>query len=256
MQQVAFFDLDNTMVHGSSLFHVARRLVSDGLLSRRRVAGFAFMEARFVIARTESRCDRARITGEALQLVSGRTADEVSRVCDSAAERLIATRTVRATVEALRRHQAVGAETWLVTASPIELAGSVARLLGMTGALATVPEIVDGRYTGRLRSGLMHGARKADAIRELAATRSLDLANGYAYSDSENDLPMLSLTGHAAVVNANRRLRSLARMRGWEILRIGPVPCDAVASAEEETQESWDDQIIPPFPQHLLLFSA
>ncbi len=58
MTQVAFFDLDNTMVHGSSLFYVAKRLMREGLLSRRAVAGFALMEARFVLARTESREDR------------------------------------------------------------------------------------------------------------------------------------------------------------------------------------------------------
>ena len=257
MTQVAFFDLDNTMVHGASLFYVAKRLMREGLLSRRAVAGFALMEARFVLARTESREDRERITSDALGLVRGRSAVEIAELCSRVADGLVASRTVRATVSALREHQRAGAETWLVTASPIELATAIAQRLGMTGALATVPEVVNGRYTGRLESGFMHGPRKAQAIQELAQQRDLDLAAGISYSDSENDVPMLSLTGRAAVVNANRRLRSKARAHGWQVLHGTPLLCEERLLSEMEIGNDERSAFeMPAYPPHLLLFAA
>ncbi|MHB0929550.1 MAG: HAD family hydrolase [Candidatus Nanopelagicales bacterium] len=229
MKQVAFFDLDNTMVRGSSLFYFARQLMAEGLLRRRTVACFAILEARFVLRRRESAEDRDRVAANALAMVRGHSAMEINALCTRIAERLMGERLVPATLQALRKHQAQGAETWLVTASPIELADAIAAGLGMTGAIATRPDIVDGRYSGTLNHGIMHGPRKAAAIVGLALDRGLDLAGAFAYSDSENDVPMLSLTGHAGVVNANRRLRRIARARGWSILPACSFGCALAA---------------------------
>jgi len=106
---------------------------------------------------------------------------------------------------------------WLVTATPVELASIIARRLGLTGALGTVAEVKDGRYTGRLVGEMMHGEAKAEAVRALAEREGLDLSRCTAYSDSANDLPMLSLTGTAVAVNPDTELRAVARSRGWTI---------------------------------------
>jgi phosphoserine phosphatase len=95
------------------------------------------------------------------------------------------------------------------------VAGIIAARLGLTGALGTTAEHVDGVYTGRLRGELLHGAAKADAVRALALAEGLDLARCSAYSDSSNDLPMLSLVGHPTVINPDRRLRRHAAEQGW-----------------------------------------
>jgi len=254
VKPVAFFDLDNTMVHGSSLFYVARRLMAEGLLKRRTMAGFAIMEARFVIARTESREHRDSIVSDALNLVRGHSAADMAAVSSRVAAELLASRSVRATLHALREHQHSGAETWLVTASPIEVARVIAEKLEMTGALATVPEIVDGIYTGRLVSGLMHGPQKAMAIQELARARGLDLEHAISYSDSANDLPMLSLTGRAAVVNANRRLRAIARARGWQVLHRTPLFCEHAVLRELQLENRLEAAFsVPTYLPQLLL---
>jgi phosphoserine phosphatase len=104
---------------------------------------------------------------------------------------------------------------WLVTATPVELASIIAHRLGLTGALGTVAEVVDGKYTGRLVGELMHGPAKAEAVLALAEREGLDLSRCTAYSDSANDLPMLSLTGTAVAVNPDTELRAIARSRGW-----------------------------------------
>jgi phosphoserine phosphatase len=104
-----------------------------------------------------------------------------------------------------------------VTAAPAELGAVIARRLGLTGAIGTVAEVINGVYTGRLVGEMMHGAAKADAIAALAAAEGLDLSRCAAYSDSINDLPMLGVVGHPVAVNPDAALRRAARERGWEI---------------------------------------
>jgi phosphoserine phosphatase len=106
---------------------------------------------------------------------------------------------------------------WLVTATPVELASIIAHRLGLTGALGTVAEVKDGRYTGRLVGEMMHGEAKAEAVRALSTREGLDLSRCTAYSDSANDLPMLTLCGTAVAVNPDTELRAVARSRGWTV---------------------------------------
>jgi HAD superfamily hydrolase (TIGR01490 family) len=114
-------------------------------------------------------------------------------------------------------HLDQGQRVWLVTAAPIEIASIIARRLGLTGALGTVSEHVDGIYTGRLVGDMLHGPAKSEAVRALAEREGLDLARCSAYSDSYNDLPMLSMVGDPCVVNPDSKLRDHARANGWRI---------------------------------------
>lgn len=218
MTSAAFFDLDNTLVRGSSLFFLARQLVREGIVSRMEMLRFAWFELRFVLTRSENRSHRDVVTSKALAIVAGYTTQEVSRVISRVTTRLLDQRLVPSIISELREHQRLGRPTFLITASPIELAADLASKLGMTGAIATTPETVNGVYTGRLLGEPMHGQRKASAVLALAERYQLDLGTSFAYSDSQNDLPLLSCVGQAAVVHANRRLCRLARSRGWQVL--------------------------------------
>ena len=114
-------------------------------------------------------------------------------------------------------HLDQGQRVWLVTAAPIEIATIIARRLGLTGALGTVAEHVDGVYTGELVGEMLHGSAKAVAVTELAERFGLDLARCSAYSDSYNDLPMLSAVGDPCAINPDARLREHARAHDWRI---------------------------------------
>lgn len=106
---------------------------------------------------------------------------------------------------------------WLVTAAPVEIATVIARRLGLTGALGTVAESVDGVYTGKLVGEPLHGPAKAEAVRALALAEGLDLGRCAAYSDSHNDIPMLSLVGHPYAINPDSKLRKHARQMDWRL---------------------------------------
>ena len=114
-------------------------------------------------------------------------------------------------------HLDQGQRVWLVTAAPIEIAQIIARRLGLTGAMGTVSEHVDGIYTGKLVGDLLHGPAKAEAVKALAIREHLDLERCSAYSDSFNDLPMLNLVGDPCAINPDSRLRDHAKEQGWRI---------------------------------------
>jgi phosphoserine phosphatase len=76
---------------------------------------------------------------------------------------------------------------------------------------------VNGVYTGRLVGEPLHGPAKAEAVKALAAARGLDLSHCAAYSDSSNDIPMLSLVGHPYAINPDSTLRKYARKHDWRL---------------------------------------
>jgi HAD superfamily hydrolase (TIGR01490 family) len=214
----AFFDVDNTMMMGASLFWFARGLASRKYFTSRDMAGFVWQQAKFRIAGSEGSAEDVRAIREnALAFVAGRSVDEIVQASGEIYDELMADRIWSGTRALAQKHLDAGQRVWLVTATPIELAGIIAHRLGLTGALGTVSEIVDGKYTGRLVGEMMHGEAKAEAVLALAEREGLDLARCTAYSDSSNDLPMLSLTGTAVAVNPDSELRSVARARGWDI---------------------------------------
>ena len=213
----AFFDVDNTMMMGASLFWFARGLAARKYFSTRDLALFAWQQAKFRLAGNESADDMHTIRENALAFVAGREVAEIVQAAEEVYDELMADRIWSGTRVLAQQHLDAGQRVWLVTATPVELARIIARRLGLTGALGTVAEVRNGAYTGRLVGELMHGEAKAEAVRALAQREGLDLERCTAYSDSANDLPMLTLVGTAVAVNPDTELRSVARARGWQV---------------------------------------
>lgn len=213
----AFFDVDNTMMMGASIFHFARGLASRGFFHSRDLARFAWKQITFRVGGQESPEGMADAREAALAFVAGREVEEIVRLGEEIYDELMAERIWAPTRALAQQHLDAGQRVWLVTATPVELASIIARRLGLTGALGTVAETEDGRYTGHLIGVPLHGPAKAEAVRALAEREGLDLSRCTSYSDSINDVPMLSTTGHAVAVNPDPDLKKAAREHGWEI---------------------------------------
>ncbi|MEP6598723.1 MAG: HAD-IB family hydrolase [Actinomycetota bacterium] len=212
----AFFDVDNTMMVGASIYHFAKGLTARKFFSWRDLASFAIKQAR-LRAVGESRTDMHQTRDSALAFVAGKPVDSIIALCGEIYDEEMADRIWSGTRALAQLHLDAGQRVWLVTATPQELAQIIAARLGLTGALGTVADTVDGRYTGALLGDVLHGEAKASAVRTLAEREGLDLTRCAAYSDSINDLPLLSLVGRAVAVNPDSALRVEARARGWEI---------------------------------------
>jgi HAD superfamily hydrolase (TIGR01490 family) len=212
----AFFDVDNTIMRGASIFHFARGLAARKFFTFRDLSDFAWKQARFALG-AEDMGDMASATEAALSFVAGRRVEELQSLAEEIFDDVMATKLWPGTLALAQGHLDAGQRVWLVTATPVELATIMARRLGLTGALGTVSEIEDGVYTGRLVGQPLHGPAKVEAVRALAAREGLDLSRCAAYSDSSNDIPMLSLVGNPCAVNPDSDLRAYAREQGWTV---------------------------------------
>lgn len=212
----AFFDVDNTVIRGASAFHIARGLWQRDYFTARDILSFGYEQATYVLfGETAEQMKRIRTHG--LGIIKGWSVAEMTAVGEEVYDELLASRVYPGTKDIIDEHLAKGHEVWLVTASPIEIGRMIARRIGATGALGTVAEHVNGHYTGRLEGDFLHGPRKADEVRRLAAERGLDLEASHAYGDSLNDASMLQAVGHPCAINPEPRMRRLAIDRGWPI---------------------------------------
>lgn len=213
----AFFDVDNTVMQGASIFHLAKGLYRRKFFTTRDLVGAAYKQAYFRIAGVEDPEHVAEARNSALAFIAGHTVQELEEIGEEIFDEAMAHRIWPGTRALAQMHLDQGQRVWLVTAAPIEIASLIARRLGLTGALGTVSEHVDGVYTGKLVGDMLHGPAKAVAVTALAEREGLDLALCSAYSDSSNDLPMLSLVGDPCAINPDARLRAHARANGWRI---------------------------------------
>ncbi|HEY3530431.1 MAG TPA: HAD-IB family hydrolase [Nocardioides sp.] len=213
----AFFDVDNTMMQGASIFHLARGLHRRKFFTTREIASAAWKQAYFRIVGVEDPDHVASTRASALSFICGHTVEELQELGEEIFDEAMAHRIWPGTRALAQMHLDEGQRVWLVTAAPIEIAQIIARRLGLTGALGTVAEHVDGVYTGRLVGDMLHGPAKGEAVKALAEREGLDLGACSAYSDSYNDLAMLSLVGGPCAINPDARLRAYARQQGWRV---------------------------------------
>jgi HAD superfamily hydrolase (TIGR01490 family) len=235
----AFFDVDNTVMQGASIFHLARGLYARDFFTARDIGRFAWQQAKFRIVGREDMGNVHEARETALSFAAGHTVAELTTIGEEVFDEVMATKVWPGTRALARMHLDAGQRVWLVTATPVEVATVIATRLGLTGALGTVAETEDGVYTGRLVGEILHGEAKAEAVTALARREGLDLGACSAYSDSANDIPMLSLVGHPCAINPDARLRAHAREHGWRVrdyrtgrkaVKIG-VPTAAAAGA-------------------------
>jgi HAD superfamily hydrolase (TIGR01490 family) len=214
----AFFDLDRTLMVGSSGIFFARAAFETGMISRGRLARDVYENLRFRLrGSTDDRADAVRErVGEMIAGVPVRDLQRLSpRVLAGVLPRLYPQMLERA-----YEHQEQGRRVYIVTAALQEMADMLAHVLAFDGGLGSRLEVVEGRYTGRPAGPFNYREGKVVSMRRLAEREGLDLAASYAYSDSESDLPMLRAVGHAVVVNPDAELRRIAAQEGWEAIYL------------------------------------
>ena len=216
---IAFFDVDNTLIRGASVYYVGREAFKRGLISWRDIAVFAWHQFRF-LAVGENRAHLASARERALGLVSGQSEEGLIALAEDIYEHRFAPRLWLETVELARAHLDKGHEVWLITATPQLVAQVIADRLGLTGAIGTRVQALDGIFTGALDGHVLHGDEKAAVAADHARERNAPLRDCWAYSDSSNDIPLLSMVGNRIVVNPDAKLQAHADRHGWSVLPL------------------------------------
>ena len=219
----AFFDVDRTLLRGSSLLHVARPMRSEGLLPTRAMLHSLVMQARFSMRGFDETQIRDAVRGVGA-LVDGIEVERLHRFAQRTIPRHVLPRVYSEARARIEWHRRCGDLVFLVSSSPSEFIAELGRLLGVDDVAATIAESRDGRYTGRIIR-FCHGHAKADALRELSLSHGLDLERSYAYGDSfVSDLAMLEEVGNPVCVNPDRALAEAAALRGWPVERFERTP--------------------------------
>jgi HAD superfamily hydrolase (TIGR01490 family) len=158
----------------------------------------------------------AKMRASVLALTKGWDQARVSEIVEEALEAVVEPIIFGEALDLIAGHREAGRLVVIVSASPTEIVGPLARYLGADAAIASRALVDDaGRYTGAMAFDAF-GPSKVVAMTDLAARRGIDLASSFAYSDSATDIPMLEAVGHPVAVNADRELARVASERGWE----------------------------------------
>ncbi len=214
----AFFDLDRTIIGGSSVFVFGWVAYREGLVPTTQLVKDAVNAVAFTFTGASDDKTEA-VKTRILEAIEGVPVSTLTGLADEIIPRLLddVRREARGLIDL---HSAAGRDTYIVSASPVEIVARFAEAMEMTGGLGTVAEVDDGVYTGRLARPFCYGEGKAIAIKRLAEEKGYDLTLSYAYTDSAGDLPMLDIVGHPVAVNPDRPLEATAYHRGWPIVEF------------------------------------
>src|ERR687893_1688947 len=218
MKGAAFFDLDKTLIEGSSALHFGRAAYKHGMLSRRQLVRDVWANLKFrVQGSTDESTDALR--QRILDALAGQRVVDLRRLGPDVLAGILPLLYKDVLREAYA-HQDAGRPAYIVTAASQELAEVLAHVLVLDGGIGMRSEVRDGVYTGKPAGPFTYREGKAEAIREIAAREDIDLSESFAYSDSESDLPMLRAVGHPVAVNPDAELLRVAREEGWDVLRL------------------------------------
>jgi HAD superfamily hydrolase (TIGR01490 family) len=214
----AFFDLDRTLLRRSSALALAGSFRERGLISRWQMLRAAGWQLLFV-ARGASHEAVRRGAEDGLRVLAGYTPDELRELVSEAMEPVLRPLVYAEPLRLVEEHHERGERVYIVSATLQEIVDAIAEDLGFDGALGTICEVRDGRYTGRALRAL-HAEAKAEVLHEIAQDEGFDLTECTAYSDSHTDLPFLEAVGHPVAVNPDRALRKIADERSWPLLEF------------------------------------
>lgn len=215
--RAAFFDVDNTLVRGSTIYFLGRGMYQRGFFTKSDISRFVLANLRFRLTGTEKEDEINRFQRAAQEFIGGHNVSDIKKVALEIYDEYVSPSLWEGTIKIAKTHLENSDEVWLITAAPEDMAKLIAERLGLTGALGSKAATKDGNYTGEMNGPLLHGREKATAIRELALERGFNLEECHGYSDSHNDLPLLQCVGRPSAINPDAILRIRALKEGWPI---------------------------------------
>jgi HAD superfamily hydrolase (TIGR01490 family) len=217
---LALFDLDNTLLAGDSDYEWGQFLVDQGVLER---AEYEAQNREFYEQYAAGTLDIHEFLGFALRPLAEHASADLARWhADFMRQRIRPM--IGAKARALvARHRDAGELCAVVTATNSFVTGPIAREFGIEHLIATEPEAVDGRFTGRVAGQPCFREGKILRVEQWLGRegrRLGDFARSAYYSDSHNDLPLLERVTHPVAVDPDEALAAEARRRGWPMISL------------------------------------
>ncbi len=214
---LAIFDLDNTLIGGDSDYLWGRFLAQRGIVDGK---WYESENQRYYEQYKAGTLDIHQFLQFALQPLSQHTLAQLHLWRAEYIDEFVRPILLPRAFKLLDEHRARGHTLMIITATNRFVTEPIAHLLGVEHLLATEAEIIDNRYTGKLSGTPCFQAGKVTRLREWLAQNGHDLTESHFYSDSHNDIPLLSIVDHPVVVDADATLMAHAQEQGWRMISL------------------------------------
>jgi HAD superfamily hydrolase (TIGR01490 family) len=215
--RLAIFDLDNTLLAGDSDYLWGRFLIEVGAVDPER---YEAENLHFYEQYKAGTLDINAFSAFSLAPLAAADPAQLRAWRECFVEQRIVPVIARGTPALLERHRAQGDHLLITTATNRFVTEPIARLLGVDDIIATDPEVIDGRITGRLAGRANFQAGKVERLEAWLRARTETFEHLTAYSDSHNDLPLLRRADVAVAVDPDDVLRAEAQRCGWPVISL------------------------------------
>jgi HAD superfamily hydrolase (TIGR01490 family) len=214
MKKIILFDVDNVIVKGQT-----QKILINFLLKKRRISILFFLNLYiwFILYKIGLIKDTFRIRNKAFKAFKNCEKDDIDNLFKEFFEKEIKQRIVSQSHDLVRDYLNKNYEVILVSASLSEIVNNLKRYLALNYSVSTELEILNGHYTGRVSGDIPYGTNKINMVKKLLNTYGFSLVDSYAYTDHISDMPLLELVTHPGVINPDRKLRKMAKLKNWSI---------------------------------------
>jgi HAD superfamily hydrolase (TIGR01490 family) len=215
---LAIFDLDHTLINGDSDHLWGEYMVENGIVDEQ-----AFRQRNDLFYQDYQRgtLDNDQYLAFALEPLTRYSIEELHAWRADYVEKWIKPLVAPGTAALLDEHRAEHHELMIISATNLFVSEPIGQMLGVPTVLATEPEIIANRYSGRFLGTPTYQQGKVTVLKEWIVDSNHELAGAYFYSDSLNDLALLEQVDNPITVNPDDDLKVIAEARNWKMIDLG-----------------------------------
>ncbi len=213
---LAIYDLDNTLIGGDSDYLWGEFLCDEGIISDRE--SFQKMNDYFYHQYETGELNIFAWAEFSFKILTNHSLDELNKLRQDFVDTKIKPIFLEKAQNCINNHKEKGDTVLVITASNTFITKPIIEMYGIDHLLATEPEFISGRFTGKVSGIPCFQSGKIDNLMPWLEKNKESLIGSYFYSDSHNDLPLLELVDNPIAVNSDKILSYTAHKNGWPVL--------------------------------------
>ena len=214
---LAIFDLDNTLIADDSDYLWGQFLVDKNIVDKN---SYEAANAKFYEDYQQGSLDMVAFLEFALKPLTQHSLTQLYQWRAEFIAEIITPILLKPAQELVNFHRKQGHTLLVITATNRFITAPIVEIYGIDNLIATTPELINERYTGKIVGVPCFQTGKVTLLHEWLQQTGENLQGSYFYSDSHNDLPMLELVDMPIAVNPDEKLRKIAQERNWKIISL------------------------------------
>ena len=214
---LAIFDLDNTLIADDSDYLWGQFLVDQGIVDK---TIYEQMNTKFYEEYKNGTLDIMEFLDFSLKPLTENSLEQLNIWREQFITEVITPILLKNAQILVDKHRAEGHKLLVITATNRFITAPIVALYGIENLIATTPELINDRYTGKIVGVPCFQGGKVTLLKEWLTQTGETLQGSYFYSDSHNDLPLLQLVDNPVAVNPDEKLHQFATEKGWDIISL------------------------------------